>query len=131
VTSKQYRSLAKYAGSIAADLGLRDWDIAIRDDPPDDGGALASTECVYGRRQANIRFSPDFAHHAPEEQRTAVLHELLHVHLWAADQAVRDGLTVLGSEAREVVYAGYNTAREYAVDAVATAIADRYPLWTP
>jgi hypothetical protein len=129
VTAKTYRSLTRYVAAIAEDFGLGDWEICVLDESPDSATALASCEAVFGRRMANLRFSHAFFHSPPEDQRNTVVHELLHAHLAATDQAVEDHVGLLGSEARVIARNTYNTAREYAVDALAAAIADKYPLW--
>jgi hypothetical protein len=129
VTAKTYRSLARYVDAIAADFGLRDWEITILDETPDSATAIASCEAVFGRRVAHLRFSHAFFHSPPEDQRNTVIHELLHAHLAATDQAVEDHVGLLGSESRVIARNTYNTTREYAVDALAAAIADKYPLW--
>src|SRR5690606_37896035 len=62
VTERQYKSLARYMGRIAQEFGLRDWDITLHSEPPDDDAALASVECIFGRKRALIRVAPDFDH---------------------------------------------------------------------
>lgn len=128
MTPKQLRSLAKYTSVIAAELGLRDWTLAFPDEPCEEG-ALAEVDCTYGRKRATVRFAPDFMHHPPEEQRIVVLHELIHIHFAQERQAVRDALDSLGRDAREVAHESYRMSHEYGVDGLASAIADRYPLW--
>jgi hypothetical protein len=129
VRQSTFRSLARYVGLMAAELGLRDWEIVVMDDEPADQSAIASVECIYGRRLAHVRFRSDFAHLPAPEQRAAVLHELLHVHLSATDQAVRDHISEMGVEARGIAESTYSTAREHAVDAIAAAISHRFPTW--
>jgi hypothetical protein len=129
VTAKTYRSLARYVDAVAAEFGLRDWTICILDEPPGTEGASATCEPIFGRRLANLRFARHFFHASPEDQRETVIHELLHCHLAATDQAFADSVRLHGVEAQAVASNAYNTTREYAVDAIAAAIADRYPLW--
>lgn len=128
MTPKQLRSLAKYTSAIAAELGLRDWTLTFPPEPCEEK-ALASVDCTYGRKRAVVRFADDFLHHAPEEQRIVVLHELIHIHFAQERQAVTDALDLLGRDAHEIATESFRVAHEYGVDGLADAIADRYPLW--
>jgi hypothetical protein len=130
VTPRLRRSLARYIFTIAKEFGLRDWDMYLLGDPPDTETAAASVECIYGRRKANIRVGVEFHHASPEEQREVVLHELIHVH-FAQTRALIDEVLpdLLGKPAFVAFREAYRQADEHATDAIANAIADRYPLW--
>ena len=130
MSPKQYRSLARYMGQIAKEFGLKDWELTLHDEPPDLDQALASVECVYGRRVAHIRVAPDFDHYTPESQRNAVLHELIHIHTEPVRALIRTALpSLIGAPAFEAFMAGFTQADEHATDAIAAAIAERYPIW--
>jgi hypothetical protein len=131
VTPRQYKSLAKYLREMANHIGLHDWTITVIHEDPEHDTALASVECVYGRRIANVRVCHDFDVHPPEEQRTACLHELLHVHFWATHQTVLDMTGYLGSEGREIARDAWRQNQEHAIDAVAEAFSDHFPVWVP
>lgn len=124
------RSLAKYIFSIAKEFGLRDWDLYLMPEKPPDEEAAASVRCVYGRRKANIYIGDDFWHSNPEEQRRIILHELIHVHQDQTLTLVEETLPdLLGKPAMFTFEKAYRQANEHGVDALAAAIADRYPLW--
>ena len=129
MTHRQRRSLAKYVSVTAAALGLRDWTLDFPDEEPDEGHALASVECVYGRRLAIVRFRKDFPHTACDEQRQVVLHELIHVHFGHRRQSTADALEGLGREGRQQALDAITLGDEYGTDALAEAIAGFFPLW--
>jgi hypothetical protein len=129
MTHRQRRSLAKYVSAIAVTLGLRDWTLSFPEDPPENDDAIASVECIYGRRMASVRFDADFLSFSCEDQRVAVLHELIHVHFWHRRQATKDALEGIGREAREIAFDAITLGDEYGTDAVADAIAPFFPFW--
>lgn len=134
MTPKQYRSLARYMAVIANEFGLRDWDVTLHAEEPGDGNdggdALASVECVYGRRKAHIRVASAFDEVTPEEQRNAVLHELIHIHTEPMRALLRTTLPkIMGLPAFETFWPAFTQADEHATDAIAAAIGDKYPLW--
>lgn len=132
MTTRQYRSLARYIFSIAKDFGLRDWELTLASDPPDSPSAIASFEAVYGRKRGIVRVSEGFEHESPEDQRNAILHELVHAHTAPAREYINRTLpSILGAAAWATFDAAYEQANEFSVDAIAAAIADRYPLWVP
>jgi hypothetical protein len=134
VNDKKYRSLAKYVGSIAKDLGLSHYDLQLHPEEPggaSDGNiALASYEGTYGRYTGTLRVHANFDAIPPESQRNAIIHELLHAHTEATRELLRTTLApALGASAYEIFWAAYTQADERFTDALATAIADNYPLW--
>lgn len=128
MTSEQRQSLATYTSEMAVELGLTDWTLDFPNDEPSIEDAIASVDPVYGRKRATIRFRRDFMHCPPEEQRQTVIHELVHLHFAAQTQAVVDALKPLGMTA-ELAADYYQLTHEYAVDALAEAIARYFPLW--
>lgn len=130
MTPKQYKSLAKYMSALARDYGLNDWDIRLHTEPPEQDDALAAVSTVYGRRIAHISVASDFDQYEPEAQRIAILHELTHIHQ-AQERDLVTGILpdALGIPAFAMFEAGWRQAMEHGTDAIAAAIADRYPLW--
>lgn len=128
MTHRQYRSLARYVSLIAAEMGLRDWTLSFPHEASEDG-TLAEVDTTYGRKHATIRFCADWMTRPPEEQRHAVIHELLHVHFAQERQAVHDAFAVLTHDASSLAADAYRLGHEYGVDGVADAIAHFYPLW--
>lgn len=134
MTTRQYRSLAKYAGTIARELGLGHLDLTLDSSPSghanDGSESAASFEGTYGRHRGVIRVNPNFDHYTPEEQRVTIIHELLHAHTEAMRELVRNALPpALGQAAFDVFMAAFTQADERFTDALSTGIANKFPLW--
>ena len=134
MNDKQYRSLARYAGRIAKELGLGHYDLSIHNEQAGETAegetAAASFEGTYGRYCGVIRVNKHFDHYAPEDQRVYIVHELLHAHTEAVREFTRSALAgTMGREAYEVFMAGYRQQDERFTDALATSIAPKFPLW--
>jgi hypothetical protein len=129
VTPKQSRSLARYISDIAREYGLSGWTI-VGHEGTDSEDHAAEVTCLFGRKVAHLNLSADFASFTPEEQRQTVLHELTHIHLDQMNSLMHSVLPeVMGLPAYSAFFAGYNQAMEHATDAIAVAIADKFPLW--
>jgi len=116
-------------GDITREFGLAGWRIIVHDGTDADDHA-AETACVYGRRVAHINLASDFVSYPPEEQRATILHELTHIHFDQTLTLVNEVLPeAMGGPAYTAFIAGYRQAMEHAVDAIAQAISDKYPLW--
>ena len=128
---KQRRSFLKYLNEVSRDFGLKDWEMfAHLEEAPPTEDAIAATTCIEKRKIAHILFSEAYFKATPEEQRHVLLHELLHIHLWEAHQFPDEALSDhLGSQGLDIFGTAFNGLMEHAVDAIAGAIADRYPLW--
>jgi hypothetical protein len=113
------QSWLPYARDLADRLGLRDWRVAVSDDPPEDPGATASIECVEGRRLAILRLSDRFLAGRPADQRQTVTHELIHCHLAPLDQVVM---------AAGLSDPWVRVILEYAIDGLAAAVAPMLPI---
>lgn len=110
-----------YLRAIFDRLGLKDWEVVVEDDPPENPDAYAFVECVYGRKLAMVRLSPNYLKDAGERQRHGAVHEALHAHFTHADQAVRE---LAGMRH----YGVYKLPMEYGIDGIAVAIAPLMPL---
>jgi hypothetical protein len=121
-------------GPVADTMGLRDWtfDVLIGDpatDVPGVEAAFASIECVDGRKYASITFHPAIRDEPLEEIRDTVAHELIHAHLNPACEIVRvDACDLMQQDTYEVLMAGFRRNVEFAVDALAGALAPSLPL---
>ena len=113
---------------MADEMELRDWTIVLSDKPaPED--ALGYVKVTYGRKLATIDLTPDFRDCDLEEQRHTVVHELVHCHLEPATNMVLNDLEEpLGKQADQIFWEGFKRQNEYAVDALASAIAKHMPL---
>lgn len=123
--------VAPYVRGIADQVGLKDWTILCERGDREEG-IVASTEVIYGRRLAYIRFRPPFFEtENPQEQRNTVAHELLHCHVdpvrAAFDDGVRDS-EMLTPAVYNATWNGMRRAAEMAVDGIASAIDKFFPL---
>lgn len=79
-----------YARTLADMLGLRDRDIIVERNPPNDADALAYIWCPTEAINAHVYLSADFLNRlAPERQRCVMAHELMHIHTTPYDDQVR------------------------------------------
>jgi hypothetical protein len=129
VTAAEQETLGKYVRLIADRIGLRDWSLEVRPEPPNEVSALATCEPVFGRKLAVLRVCDRFRSLTAAEQREIVVHELLHCHLAAAADAVRLDLPhVVPDHTFQVFWSSYERAVEYAVDGLTAAVAPHLPL---
>lgn len=129
VTKKDHQALSGYIRLIADEIGLRDWSFKLLDEPPDNPDWLADVNCQQGRRFAFIRVRSDFRDSDLSDVRSTICHELVHCHLAPLQHQCDNDLDgLLGRAAAEVFSGGYRRNLEYAVDAIAEALAPHLPL---
>lgn len=124
---KQLAYWQGYLRQLADLLHLRDWDVRLQEVPCADH-LQASVELIYGRKVARVWLCHDWDGLDAHLQRQTMIHELLHLHInpikhvYEGIQRDRSkGWLALG-------YTALVEQLEYAVDGIATAIADHYPL---
>jgi hypothetical protein len=122
--------LGRYIRHVADEMGLRDWSIGlVKRELPADQGEQANVEVVYGRKLAKITLRETFRSEHPEDQRQIIVHELVHCHFEPAVGQVRCDLEDhLSRQADRLFWEAFKRNIEYAVDALAEAIAPRMPL---
>ncbi|MCE5322134.1 hypothetical protein LLG46_02335 [bacterium] len=126
-----YNPLCSYIREVADKLRLRDWEFVLKDEPPEDEDVSAEIVPIEGRKRASIYLCTGFRELSPEEQRHTIVHELLHCHLESATDIIRLDLwehRVLSQNAYDILIGGFRRQIEYAVDAIADAIAHNFPL---
>lgn len=120
--------LQNYVQSIRNQLGLRDWYLVIKHQPPENTAALASVFPIEGRRFATLRVCAEFRELTATEQRQAIVHELIHCHLGEIQHYLSNILPkALGSVADTILEAN-RLKIEYAVDAIAQEWAEAFPM---
>lgn len=124
--------LAGYLRSVADAIGLRDWDLLLKHDPPLDEEVLASVSATYGRRHATVRVCLEFRELTATEQRMAIVHELVHCHHATLGHILNRSLKEALGNAGELLMVAVNAEFEHLVDAIASEWATRMPFieWT-
>jgi hypothetical protein len=129
VKPAQQRSLVRYIDFMSRELRLEGWTFYIHFDEAADG-ANATVTCTDNRKIAHINLSATFDNLTPEEQRHAVIHELLHVHLWEITDYCDETLPeMLGQPVFAVFRQALRKFDEQATDALATALGPKFALW--
>ena len=131
-TTKQINS---YIRKLADQLGLKDWTILLGEDEPqpENENTRADYTPTPTRKFSYVRFRSDMCEWPASEQRHAVIHELIHLHMVGMSEILREDLCDhLGQHLYNLAWNGYNRQRELAVDAIAASIAQWLPLppWT-
>lgn len=121
MTDPRKQAFAAYLRELADRMGLKDWEITVKDGPPDDRSARCSVWMRYGGKQARTYLSEEFLRGTPEEQRADLVHELVHLHFAAMDGVVEDALS-------PEMYRAYQRLWEYGIDGIAEAWAPSLPL---
>jgi hypothetical protein len=120
---------ADYMGGIKSLLKLDEWELRFRhNEDPDDPGHAACVEFVRHRKVAVIRVAKDWEEQTPDEQRSTVIHELLHLHFEAPWRMMGDITRQLGKQAEELADSMIRHEMEVAIDQIAAAIAPHFPL---
>jgi len=122
--------LADYILELAGLLNLGAWTITISPLPPNDPDSLAEVRVTSGQQCASLRISGALINSDPVEQRSCILHELIHIHLWPLGEVVEHAFPALGTAAASILEAAHDLANERATDALSLAIAPFFPLPT-
>lgn len=129
MTPKRRRQVGKYLRKIANGLELRDWTVHVMRGDPHNPNHGAAMEAVYGQRVVRVWIRADLFDYPPAEQRQTLVHELVHVHTSAMAAMVRETLPgQMAPQAHEVFEREFTRQVEHAVDALAEAVAPRFPL---
>jgi hypothetical protein len=125
------KALRRYCRDLADKLELRDWWVSTR--VGDVGGPRdrydgkiwgASSESVPGQKHVKLAFVEDCRGWDRRELRQTVAHELIHAHLAPMVEMTRVDLAPhLGQQAYELYDAAFTRHLEFAVDALADALA--------
>jgi len=116
-----------YCRQLATLFGLAHWRIDF--DPGDPGDdCLAAMRVISGQQRAALQIGRTYHSLSPEDQRSTMLHELLHIWLWQVTEVVEGVAALLGTHAAHVVSHNHDLAVERATDAISIAIAEHFPL---
>ncbi len=128
IPEKEFEVLERYIQAIAQRMGLRDWEIVVRNEAATRG--KAQCQAIVGRKVAIIRVGHDFMDWSADDQRHAVVHELVHPHFenaWNVVELDLDESRALSQQAFDLMYKTFTRQMEYGVDGIAAVIAPHMP----
>ena len=119
----------RYIARLQGMLKLADWEVRFKhDENPDDPNHAACVGVTTHRKLATVWFAQDWESRSPEDQRSTIIHELLHLHFDEPWGMVGDMTRQLGKQAEDVVDTLMRHQFEVAIDQIASAIAPHFPL---
>jgi hypothetical protein len=116
---------------VADQMQLRDWEIELQRDRPEEQSAWASIEVCRWHQTAWVRVAwPEFFDtREPERQRTDLIHELIHIHLDRPHQMMADLAEMFDENtATKLAKARHQVETEVATEALARTIAPFMPM---
>jgi hypothetical protein len=121
--------LTDYVRVVANSVNLRDhtFDVRIGALPE---GLRATCECVIGRRYAIITVREDFFELPAEDQREAILHEVIHPHVHPLAEHIQGLRSELGRAHFESVSLAFERDLERLVDSMTGVLCPKVPLPT-
>jgi hypothetical protein len=140
VSEDDFEDAERYLRMLAVHMKLGEWTFDVSSDPaqdialtpgmnPETTQAIADVQATPGRKHALIRLCDDFEKREPEERRYVLVHELVHIHLATVQEMSENDLDdMLGAPAASVWFRSFRRSLEYAVDGIATAMAEKLPL---
>jgi hypothetical protein len=75
-----HKTVQAYITSVARQMGLRDWETKLSEEPCEDSTDAATVVCTYGQRRLTIKLATDFRKQSAVDQRDTIVHELVHAH---------------------------------------------------
>jgi len=122
--------LTGYIQQLASLMGLANWRVRIQGGTTDPD-AYAQTIPWERRYQAEITLKQDWRPESQEDLREVLVHELLHLHFWATEQAFKSVETLMERPAHAAVLDRYQTAQEQTIHQIARFWAPKLPLPPP
>jgi hypothetical protein len=129
VTSAEDKALGAYIRACADEMGLRDWTLTFKSEPLDDSeGAWARCQPTDGEKRATIEVCKEFRTEDADIQRMAIIHELVHCHMASVQFFARNDLSEMLGKSGMLMQQGLERDIEYAVDGIAVAWAEKFPM---
>lgn len=124
-----FEDLVDYLAVLGGHLELRDWTLSLYRLPlDDDEEAFAQVVPTYGQKRATVHLCRDFAKLDPDTALRVLVHELLHCHLDSVERHLDEVLPdLVGKPIADLIGAAVHERIEFAVDAIADAIAPHLP----
>ena len=121
--------LVHYARAIADEMGLRDYEVAVSEEPPLVPRVRATVKVHPDRKIVRLAFCDGFQSLPEDEQRHVVCHELAHVHLARAAEVLLEAVAEeIGGSARRILEFQVRREIETATEAVACFHAQYLPM---
>ena len=120
--------LGEYVRQMADLMGLKDWEVKLSDEPPENAEHAACIDTRYGRKFANISVQAEWASEPPETFRATIVHELVHCFLNPARNCIDNVQSLVGELVYRPLYNSLTDHIEYATDGIAVAWAEFLPL---
>ena len=120
-------ALYLYIQELASLAGLKEWELYLSDEKPDEEDTGACINVTYGRRHAIIRISPGWPDWSDKQLRDNMLHELIHCHIEPMHWSINNVQAHLGLSAFNIFEGAFIDAMEIAVDNMAIAWATTLP----
>lgn len=130
-TKTNRRQLELYVAELARTLRLADWTVKVSWEVAADSDTedtLAAMMPEPRRKHATLRLGAAFAQRDAREQTRLLCHELVHLHLWPAEELVRSTFALLGDGERTVAHLALEQLLEHATDGLADAFGPLVPL---
>lgn len=132
MTDEQYAFWLDYIGRCAAAMNLQNWRVHLSNERPEDEERAVDIRVFQGADVMELRLSDSFLSDvSPQRQRRYIAHELVHCYIEPIMHHVDILQMGYGMEAWRVFSQALNITAEYAVDRLATLVAELLPLPTP
>jgi hypothetical protein len=131
LSKADYDALQRYIERTAEALGLREWTIILDNLEPSSSDYAAQWWPIDLRRRGYIRVCVGFRDLEPEEQRAAIVHELLHAAWNDIHEMMRNDLydtRAVSGTTYQVFFQAYVRLEETAIDRLAGAVSKFLPL---
>ena len=122
MTPKQKVYWQRYVDYALGVMHLAHWTVRLVDDPPENDDAIASILAEEQVHDAELHLADRFFDKRPDEQRTYIAHELIHLHFWQYMQLSNELCYQLGAQAQMIAIRQLERAMELATDDLARVV---------
>lgn len=129
MTDAEWERLEAHIKTLCGEMGLADWDVIVKHDPPSDPDSYAEIHPTYGQRSAVLRVCLDFRTIGELRANEALIHELLHCHAAGVQHHIQDEdfRRALGDQAYRMWRLGFDQSHENHIDAVSRVLGRYMP----
>lgn len=125
-----WQTLTDYVTAMQAEFHVEHWEVTIlTDELPDADTTEIEQTLRIEQDTTEWRIGDRFFDQEPEEQRTTVVHEMIHMHMWHSWSDLAHALeAAVPSSAWEIMRRSHEKANERDTERLARAIAPKYDL---